>query len=174
MPRRKLVFLRPLVLLFQLTLDVIGRIPGARYARFLSLDRRAKRAVEHRRYQLAANLARELLHLAEVYKEDWNYGNALHHAHIVLGRVALAGGDITTAKAELLQAGQNPGSPQLDSFGPNMALALELLRAGERDAVQSYLALCGKFWQMERGFLAHWGKEIEQGREPNFGPHLRY
>jgi hypothetical protein len=174
MPRWKLVFLRSPVFLFQLALDVIGRIPGARYARFLSLDRRAKRAVEHRRYQLAENLARELLQLADVFRANWNYGNALHHAHIVLGRVALAAGDITTAREELLLAGHTPGSPQLDSFGPNMALAVELLRAGERDAVQSYLGLCGKFWRMERGLLAYWGTEIEQGREPNVGPNLHY
>ena len=71
------------------------------------------------------------------------------------------------AKAELLQGGQTPGSPQLNSFGPNMRLAQKLLEQGEAETVVQYLELCGRFWRMDRGQLSQWIKTIQDGGTPD-------
>jgi hypothetical protein len=84
-----------------------GRL-GVRYATLLSLRGIATRAFERGDHEKAARLARELLALAEQYRDDWSYGNALHHGHLLLGRVALARGDLAAAGAELLEAGRTP------------------------------------------------------------------
>jgi len=160
--------------LYRLGLGVAGRVPGLRYARFLSLEDRAKRELGRGNLERASALARELLGMANLYRSDWNYGNAVHQAHLVLGRVAFSAGDRATACAELLEAGRTPGSPQLDSFGPSMALAQDLLRTGERQAVATYLRFCREFWKVGAADLDQWIAEVEQCREPSFGPNLRY
>lgn len=63
------------------------------------------------------------IELAPQFRTNWNYGNAIHDGHMVLGRVALRRGDIEAAKRELLEAGKTPESPQLNSLGPNRSLA---------------------------------------------------
>lgn len=118
--------------------------------------------------------AKQLLTAAAGFKDDWNYGNAIHKANLALGRVALASGDIETAKARLLDAGKTPGSPQLDSFGPNMELARRLLEKGQKDVVLQYLDLCGKFWEMDNGNLKAWKQTIKAGGIPDFGANLIY
>jgi len=95
--------------------------------RFHALDEAGKAAFEVGRVAEAREYAQAVLDLAPKYRNDWNYGNAIHDGHMVLGRVALKGGDVETAKKELLLAGATPGSPQLDSFGPNVSLAKDLL-----------------------------------------------
>ena len=173
--KRKMFVLRVASHALLFGMELVGRLPGARYPRFLTLTTRAKRAADRGNHERAANLARELLALAERYPHDWNYGNALHHAHIVLGRVGLARGDIEAARNELLLAGQTPGSPQLNTFRPNMSLAAELLRRGESSAVLEYLHRCGRFWSMGGGDnLAEWTGDVEHGRHPSFGPNLAY
>jgi hypothetical protein len=140
----------------------------------MALASAAKRAVERGATDKAKSLASELLALADANRGDWTYGNAVHHGHLVLGRVALAVGDVATAKEELLAAGRTPGSPQLDSFGPNMRLAKDLLEVGERDAVLRYFELCGTFWKLHPERLAAWTADVKEGRQPMFGPNLVY
>jgi len=140
----------------------------------MALGSAAERAVERGATEKARSLARQLLARADANREDWTYGNAIHQGHLVLGRVALAVGDIETAKEELLAAGRTPGSPQLDSFGPNMRLAKDLLEVGERDAVLRYFELCGTFWKLHRERLAAWTADVKEGRPPAFGPNLVY
>jgi len=55
------------------------------------------------------------------------------------GRSALHGGHLEGARSCLLAAGHTPGSPQLNSFGPSMSFAREMLEAGEREPVLEYL-----------------------------------
>ncbi len=74
----------------------------------------------------------------------------------------------------MLKAGDTPGSPQLDSFGPNMTLAKELLEKGDQQTVLQYLTLCGKFWKMDNGRLARWSETIRAGKIPDFGSNLDY
>ena len=106
--------------------------------------------------------------------DDWNGGNRIHYGNLILGRLALADGDLEEARARLIAAGQTPGSSQLNSFGPDMALAKKLLEHGETRAVVRYLELCGNFWEMDRGRLKEWIVLIEAGRTPDFSFNLRF
>jgi hypothetical protein len=74
----------------------------------------------------------------------------------------------------LIAAGKTPGSPQLNSFGPNMALAKDLLEKSETEIVFEYFELCSKFWKDRRGQLEQWTKEIKNGHVPDFGANLVY
>src|SRR5215470_9880220 len=52
----------------------------------------------------AGMYAKDLLNQAESMKDNWNYGNAIHKAHLVLGRIALSAGDLDEAKLQLVLA----------------------------------------------------------------------
>ena len=62
----------------------------------------------------------------------------------------------------------------MDSFGPNLTLAKDLLEHGERDTVLEYLMLCRKFWKMDRGKLDMWIYQVMDGKNPDFGANLLY
>ena len=104
----------------------------------------------------------------------WNYGNNIHFGNIILGKIALASNDLEQAKKRLIEAGKTPGSPQLNSFGPDMFLAKELLKKGQKDTVLEYLELCSKFWKRSKYLqkLQKWSAEVKEGKIPNFGPNL--
>ena len=142
--------------------------------RFTTLDWVARAALDAGVFDKAESYAFELLEMAAGWESHWNYGNAIHHANMVLGRVALASGNAVLAAEYLLAAGRTPGSPQLDAFGPGMALARQLLDAGERDAVLEFLELCGEFWKLDRGLLDSWTAAIRAGQTPFFGGKLAY
>ncbi len=147
-------------------------LTGAQYPKLLGLRAAAERALVRGDLDEAERRARELLELAERYRTDWYYGNAFHHAHLVLGQAAAARHDLDAAHRHLLDAARTPGSPQLNSFGPNMHLAQTLLRAGVPDAVLEYFALCRNFWT--NSSLDRWKADVRAGREPDFGPNLVY
>jgi hypothetical protein len=142
--------------------------------RFYPLNDIAKLSFELGDHGTAERFAREALAVAPDYRDDWNYGNAIHDGHMVLGRVALARGDLHEAKRRLLRAGRTPGSPQLVSFGPNVSLARDLLDVGERETVLEYLRLCRAFWKSERRPLDEWIVILEHGERPDFGSNLYY
>lgn len=99
-------------------------------------------------------------------------GHNLHHGHLILGRIALRGGDVAKAREHLLAAGKTSGSPALNSFGPNMALAKELLEKKEQQVVLDYFKLCASFWKKDR--LDAWASEVRAGKIPDFGANLEY
>jgi hypothetical protein len=142
-------------------------------SRFYRLAALAKSAFEAGAIEQASQYANELLKAAQQYPKDWNYGNAIHHGNNVLGRIALKQGQLKQADEYLLKAGQTPGSPQLNSFGPNMSLAKELLEKGEKDTVLRYFELCRKFWSMGGEILDSWTKEVKAGKVPSFGGTLK-
>jgi len=119
----------------------------------------------------AAAYAEEML---EVNVDDWNYGNRIHYGNLTLGQIALLEGNIEEAKSRLVAAGETPGSPQLNSFGPDMTLAQELLEHGEAEVVLEYLSLCLKFWELDRGDLERWIAQIKDGTTPDFGGNLMF
>jgi len=142
--------------------------------RFYALDGAAKESFIAGRLEDAKKYASELLELSTHYKNDWNYGNAIQDGNLVLGRIAVKEGRIGDAKKYLIEAGKSKGSPQMDTFGPNMSLARDLLEEGERESVLEYFELCRKFWEMHRGRLDAWSTQVRQGRVPDFGPNLVY
>jgi hypothetical protein len=144
------------------------------YARWCALGFAAKENLNQGFDMQAKSFAEELEQLAPKHLKDWNYGNAIQDSNIVLGRLALKAGDIEEAKRRLLSSGQSKGSPQMNSFGPNMTLAKDLLIVGEREVVLAYFRLCKAFWGMERGRLDAWSKDVEEGRTPDFGANLVY
>lgn len=119
-------------------------------------------------------LAREGLDLAAIYRCNWNHGNAIHDANRALGLVAMKRGDLDTAEGFLRAAGNSPGSPQLDSFGPELDLADALLQQGRSKAVVDYLKAIQRFWDSEGSSnIESWLAQIEQGEKPRldrFGP----
>jgi hypothetical protein len=142
--------------------------------RFYILGDTAKAAVEVSQYAGAEKDASELLRLAASYRKDWNYGNAIHDGHVVLGRVALARGDRVDARRELLLAGTTPGSPQLNTFGPNMSLARDMLRAGEKQTVFTYFDECDRFWKYGHGSIKRWKTLARFHLPPDFGANLLF
>ena len=156
--------------------SALARLTAARNARqrFYALRGAAKAAIAVGKMPEAQAYATELLESASQFQDDWNYGNAVHDGHLVLGRLAFRGGDAETAKAELLAAGETPGSPQLNSFGPNMALAKDLLELGDTDTVLEYFRRCEGFWASGAERLTRWRLAIADGRVPDFGANLRY
>lgn len=140
--------------------------------RYYMLAAISKAAIFACKYETARRYATELLDSAVGGRSDWNYGNAIHAGNNTLGRIALIEGNLKEAEKFLIRAGKTPGSPQLNSFGPNMLLAKELLEAGSKEAVIEYLELCGKFWKQNQA--DQWISDIKEGRMPNFGGNLRY
>ena len=90
--------------------------------------------------------------------------------------LAVRDGKTAEAKQYLLESGKTTGSPVLNSFGPSMALAKELLDKGETNAVLDFLADCQKFWPRygSENKTAQWAEEIKQGKTPDFGVNLVY
>jgi len=145
------------------------------HLRFLTLGQAAKMSLAVGRNDDARQFATDLLFLDEQRSRgnaDQQNGDAIHQGNIVLGQLALAEGKLAEAKKHLLAAGQIDGSPVLNSFGPNMALALGLLKKGEQATVLEYLKSCRHFWRMDRNKLDEWTKDIQAGRLPDFGGSL--
>jgi hypothetical protein len=132
-------------------------------------------ALEAGETELAKKLAAETLH-KNTDSQHWNYGNIIHNANQILGRVALREGKLADAKTYLLKAGATPGSPQLNSFGPQMQLPRELLEKGQEETVLHYLDLVSKFWASDKeqselskqhaALIAGWKREIAEGKIP--------
>lgn len=135
-----------------------------RYYALGDLSEAAHRAGEQEK---AREYALELLELAQALPRDWNYGNAIHDGHRILGHVALLHGDTAAAKEHLLAAGATTGSPQLNSFGPELTLASALLAKGEREAVVEYLRLCSRFWRDRTAAIEEWIVLIQAGQTPD-------
>jgi RNA polymerase sigma factor (sigma-70 family) len=140
--------------------------------RFHNLDQLAQMALDAGELEKARTYAASLLQQAGTPQAGWNYGDAIYRGNLVLGRIALRSGNLAEAEQYLLAAGQTTGSPKLDSFGPNMTLAKELLEQGQKDAVLQYFQLCGRFWKSDK--LAAWTQQINQGVMPDFGGNLAY
>ena len=137
------------------------------------LEDLAKTAFEANQIDNARHYAELAL---KITHSGWSFGNRIHHGNLILGRIALREGNIEEAKNRLIAAGTTPGSPQLDSFGPNMALAKELLEKGEQDVVFKYFLICSNFWDSERARdkISKWSDQIKEGKIPDFRAHLYY
>lgn len=163
-------------------------MPRSAYQVFLDLEQDAGGDGRSRRFGLLGPLAiaavkagvnekanayaSELLTASPQHAYDPRYGDAIHNGHMVLGLVALGNDDVPAARLELLEAGKTPGSQRLNSFGPIMMLASEMLQRGEREPVLEYFELCRKFWTMGTQRLALWTDMVRRNEMPDFGPNL--
>ena len=143
-----------------------NRFVTARLQRFYSLEDQISAAYKSNDFKKAQELAKENLELAAIYRCNWNYGNAIHNTNRVLGLINLKNGDIDAAANFLLRAGKSTGSPQLDTFGPELDLADELLKQGKVEPVKIYLKDIKSFWEMNNGKVDVWLSEIEKGEKP--------
>ncbi len=143
-----------------------NRYVTPRLSRFYSVGDELTAAYKSNDFAKAKTLANEYAELASVYRCNWNYGNAIHDLNRVLGLISLSTGDIDTAAKYLEKAGKSTGSPQLNTFGPELDLANQLLQRGKVDAVKAYLKDIKSFWEMNNGQVDTWLAEIEKGGKP--------
>jgi hypothetical protein len=92
---------------------------------------------------------------------------------MVLSLIALRQGDKDRAKEHLLASARTEGFLEMNISGPNLALANELLKLGERDAVAEYLGSCRAFWSPGRATLDKWIDQLRAGEDPDFAPSRR-
>lgn len=136
----------------------------------LLMNMAADLAARAKQWQKAKRYAQELLRPPSIPLIGPRPDADAHHvAHIVLGKVALAQGDVKSARRHLLEAAKVEGSPVLSSFGPDFSLARALLQRGERQVVLEYLDLCEKFWLSGKNLLNLYRQAIREGRIPDFG-----
>ena len=91
-------------------------------------------------------------------------GQMLHDYHTLIGRHALREGAKDEAKRHLLLSLEVSPSPVMMSFGPNMELASDLLKQGEKATVLRYLDGCAKFWKDEP--IQLWKMKINENKIP--------
>lgn len=145
------------------------------FKRYLALGQAGKWAFVFGQTEEARRYADELLSLHEQFQsQPWRNGGAVHEGNLVLGRIAVQEGRLDEAREYLLRAGSTTGSPVLGSFGPNMALARDLLQKGESQAVLDYFEQCRRFWSMGHDKLSTWAEDVKAGRVPDFGANLLY
>ena len=143
-----------------------------------SLLDKCENSFKERDYNHAKQYGLDLLSACANYKkinfwpwDYWNYGNAIHNGNAILGLVAFYSDDIETAKNYLILSGKTPGSPQLDTYGPNMILAKQLLMKGQKDIVLEYFQLCSKFWDDDNR-LFFYSKSVKRNLIPDFDNRL--
>jgi hypothetical protein len=137
--------------------------PELEIARIFALPRLAKAALDAGDMALACRYAVELFSAASQYPNLFE-GKATFYSNTLAGLVAVRAGNPEAAGLFLLAAGTTSGEPVLNSFGPTMLLASEVLATGDRASVIGYLAECAKFWKY--AMPEQWAAEIQQGRIP--------
>jgi hypothetical protein len=107
--------------------------------------------------------------------ESASEGDAVALGNLVLGRLALLAGDVKAAENDLLLSGQITAG-QAEFWGPNMTLALELLKRHRTESVLQYLDECRAFWRKDDQFgkLDRWIADVRNGKLPDFGSNLVY
>ena len=138
---------------------------------FYDLPRAAFAAMNLGREHQATDLARRSIAAAASHEQNWNHANALNGGHTVLGLLALKDGNIERAIEELYSSGDVRGSPQLNSFGPSMQLARELLLCGKTAEVLEFFSRCRQFWTFGELWLDIWTRKVKRGHVPNFFHH---
>ncbi|CAF1171692.1 unnamed protein product [Didymodactylos carnosus] len=145
------------------------------YERYVRINGLARAAISYDKdYEKGKMYADELLAFKP---QDTGYNSAVFKGNIFNGLVAFRRDkDVATAKRFLLAAGKIAadlgGSPTLNSFGPNMSLAKDLLEVREQETVLKYFNYCRKFWK--KNILDEWTSVVKNGGIPDFGANLDY
>lgn len=138
-------------------------------------------------YELAKKHAQDWLKASEQLQQEpapathnervtrkWDRGEAIHDANMILGEIALSEGKPKEAGKFLVEAGKVTDGLTLTSYGPDLALANDLLDEGEHQAVLTFFEECHVFWKIGRDSLTQWTKDIQAGRKPDFGPGFHF
>ena len=149
---------------FKLANTLVGKLDA--YTRFIYLAEIASISLEVDKNKEASMYASESLRLAQAYRQDLYYGDAIHSSNIVLGHVAFNHGKISEARQFLLQASKTPGSEKLSVDGPDTALARKLAIAGETETVIEYLRACKDFWANDNGQIDQWIASLQSQKLP--------
>jgi hypothetical protein len=115
--------------------------------------------------------ARELLELT-AHNREADYGTSVFLANMALGEAAFARGEKAEAVRYLLAASDAPATEFLRYSQIDMSLARDLVDAGEREGVATFLERCAKFNRAERQLTA-WAGQIRKGLNPNLTPSFR-
>lgn len=159
-----------------------------RTKRFVYLPEAAKAALEAGDNTKAEAYAIEGLRLAdakaEKYKRRYNKpreglgtGTADYYCNFVLGRLAILRGDVRQAERYLLLSGNTSGDPVLRSYGPNLSLALEILKKGDAASWKTVLVFLDEtkgFWRIYPEVISSWEGDIRSGKLPDFKQQLYY
>jgi hypothetical protein len=146
------------------------------YRRLVFLPEMAKLALWLADLDKADRYASEVLGLLSPRQSNLveTEGKAIHDANMVLGVLAVMNGDLERAKACLLASARTEWSSfEARMMGPNLTLAYDLAKLGERQVVTQYLETCPFFrTRQHSGITSKWIAEIHDGRVPDFGPLL--
>jgi hypothetical protein len=155
----------------ELEMDIV-RLSG--YRRLMPVSRAAKLALWLHQPEKAEQYASEAMEFIRTHPASRSdgHGQGVHDANMVAGLIALRNANVERAKQLLLISSETIGSHELTTFGPNLSLADELLKRGERDVVVQYLKNCRRFWKMGVRVLDEWIAQIQDGSEPDFGLNL--
>ena len=119
-------------------------LPSDQLRLYHALPKLAIAAFDAGAYDKAESYARQLLAISAGLRSFQSPGIGVFYGNMIVGRVALRrDNNVTLARSSLLAAGGSTGAPTLDSFGPNMSLAKDLIEAGERDVVLQYFTPSG-------------------------------
>ena len=108
-----------------------------------------------------------------VWFSEWDEGNRVHYGNVILGRIALADGDVEGAEQHLLAAGRMPGSDSLKWGGPDIAGEGPSRARAARERAAVSLCLDMDLWETHQERLRNW-IAVEAGRTPDFGSNLSF
>ncbi|MDR3615991.1 MAG: hypothetical protein P4L53_20710 [Candidatus Obscuribacterales bacterium] len=132
--------------------------------RFYALTNIAQAALAANETKRAEDAANQLLASSKNFHDNWNFGNAVFDGNTILGKIRFIEGDIEAAGKYLIAASQTPGSPQLDSFGPDFRLCAMLIDKNQLQMAREFLINCSKFWKSSK--IKKWITEIDAGIKP--------
>ena len=118
--------------------------------------------------------AADLLQVADKFKGDPEYGDAIVHGNVMLGFVAAKNGDGASALKYLRAASQAPAH-KTDSArwppGPWAGLCSAIIDYGARDAVIEFLQYHGRIDSMRRDELLASAAQLRYGQMPKWYRH---
>ena len=117
------------------------------------------------RFEVAQKYAVLLLNLAQQHPKQSFYSLANPIGHTILGKLELRNGHIEQANQHLLKSSEVE-KVLSDRLLPDVSLARELLKAGQRKPVIEFLTRCKRFCR--RAELDDWISEIDRGLMPDF------
>ncbi len=140
--------------------------------RYSAITRAAKAAYMLGLFSEARQWFEEMTELLRLVPKDWNYGNIIYYQNWIFGMFAFDAGNMDEAKHYLALAASTVGSPQLNSFGPNMKLARNLLKSGEVKVFLDFLDKIEIFWKHGKPWINVWRNKVNQGLIPNCIMHM--